>query len=130
MLATVRLLKPYAWTSSSKLDFISTISDVSIAVSVPEPIAIPILASAKLGESLTPSPIKAIFLPEFLSDLTTSAFSSGMRLARTSSMPSWAATALAVVSLSPVSIIIREIPSWRSSSRDSLTPERISSAIP
>ena len=46
-----------------KLEFIRTISELSIATSVPFPIAIPTSAVAREGLSFTPSPIKAIISP-------------------------------------------------------------------
>ena len=46
-----------------KSEFINTTSDVSIATSVPPPIAIPISAAARAGASLMPSPTIATTLP-------------------------------------------------------------------
>src|SRR2546428_2295578 len=52
-----------AVATSSGSERISTMSAVSIATSVPAPIAIPTSAWANAGASLTPSPTIATFLP-------------------------------------------------------------------
>ena len=94
-----------AGTSVSLL-FISTTSAASIATSVPAPIAMPVSAAVSAGASFMPSPIIAT-LPCALSERMTASFPSGRTPAITSSMPAFLATAFAVRSLSPVSIITR-----------------------
>ena len=74
-----------------------------MATSVPVPIARPRSAWASAGASLTPSPTMATTRPSACRRRTTSALSAGRTSAMTSSMPTSAATARAVVSLSPVS---------------------------
>jgi hypothetical protein len=86
---------------------INIIPPVSFATSVPEPIAIPRSDLANAGASLIPSPTIATdpFFSsfDFSPDITCS-FSCGNTCAMTLSIPSLDATALAVISLSPVSI--------------------------
>ena len=89
-----------------RLLFISTTSAESIAISVPDPIAIPVLAVVSAGASFMPSPT-IVTLPCFLSSVITFAFSSGRTSAITSLTPVCAFIAFAVRSLSPVSIITR-----------------------
>ena len=72
-------------------------------MSVPEPIAIPISALVSAGASFIPSPTIRT-LPCFLSSATTFSLPSGITPAITSSTPASFPTALAVLSLSPVSI--------------------------
>ena len=74
-----------------------------MATSVPVPIARPRSAWASAGASLTPSPTIATTRPSACRRRMTSALSAGRTSAMTSSMPTSAATARAVVSLSPVS---------------------------
>ena len=83
--------------------FIRTISAASMAMSVPAPIAIPMSALVRAGASLIPSPTIAT-LPLSLSFLITASFPSGRTPAITSSTPACLPIALAVLSLSPVSI--------------------------
>ncbi|CEG10680.1 hypothetical protein BN961_04122 [Afipia felis] len=78
---------------------------LSIATSVPVPMAMPTSAAARAGASFTPSPAIATTRPDFCSLLTTALFWSGSTSASTSEMPSRFATAFAVVLLSPVSIM-------------------------
>ena len=77
--------------------FTSVTSALSIATSVPVPIAIPTWACASAGASLIPSPAIATMRPSAWSRLTTLAFCSGRTSASTSSIPSVRATASAVV---------------------------------
>src|SRR5690625_7166851 len=63
MLLAVDLVKPKACGKRLISEFINTTSDVSIATSVPPPMAIPISAIASDGLSLTPSPTKATISP-------------------------------------------------------------------
>ena len=83
---------------------IKTISALSIAISVPLPIAIPTSAWASAGESFTPSPTITTFLPCSCKSLTFLYLSSGETSAITSSIPNFLAITFAVLSLSPVSI--------------------------
>ena len=91
-----------AGTSVSLL-FIRTTSAASMAISVPAPMAIPISALVRAGASLMPSPTIATF-PFFFRERITLSFPSGSTPAMTSSTPAWAPIALAVRSLSPVSM--------------------------
>ena len=75
----------------------------SIAMSVPEPIAIPTSAVLNAGASLIPSPTKAT-LPAFWKFFTRSALSRGRTSAITVSIPTCRAIALATTWLSPVSM--------------------------
>ena len=74
-----------------------------MATSVPVPMDRPRSAWASAGASLTPSPTMATTRPSACRRRMTSALSEGRTSAMTSSMPTSAATARAVVSLSPVS---------------------------
>src|SRR5215207_4750910 len=80
---------------------------LSMATSVPVPIAIPTSAAASAGASFTPSPAMATTRPAVLYRCTTALFWSGRTSASTSSIPRRRATALAVVQLSPVSMTTR-----------------------
>ena len=98
--------------TSNKSLLIKTISADSIATSVPLPMAIPISAWAKAGASFIPSPTMATNLFSSWSFLTSLDLSCGKTSAKTLSIPTWEAIALAVFSLSPV-IIATSIPiSW------------------
>ena len=100
-----RLRRTAAGTSLKRL-FIRTTSAASIAMSVPAPIAIPISARVRAGASLIPSPTMAT-LPCSLRERITLSLPSGRTPAMTSSTPAWAPIALAVRSLSPVSMTTR-----------------------
>ena len=63
MLRITALLRLIAVTTSNKSFFISTTSALSIATSVPAPMAIPTSALASAGASFMPSPTIATFLP-------------------------------------------------------------------
>ena len=91
-----------AGTSLRRL-FISTTSAASMAISVPAPMAMPISARVSAGASLIPSPTIAT-LPLRFKERITLSFPSGSTPAITSSTPACRPTALAVRSLSPVSI--------------------------
>ena len=96
-----------AGTSARSL-FISTTSAASIAIAVPEPIAIPTSACASAGASLMPSPTIAT-APPFAAawnSLSALALSPGSSSARNSSSLSSAAMACATALLSPVSIAL------------------------
>ena len=80
---------------------------LSIATSVPVPMAMPTSAAASAGASLTPSPAMATTRPSRRNRSTTALFCSGSTSASTSAMPSRRATAMAVVRLSPVSMTMR-----------------------
>ena len=69
---------------------------LSIATSVPVPMAMPTSAAARAGASLMPSPAIATTRPSLCSRFTTALFCSGSTSASTSSMPSCRATASAV----------------------------------
>ena len=81
-----------------------------MATSVPVPMAMPTSAAASAGASLTPSPAIATTRPLSRNCFTTRPLSSGRISASTSAIPSLAATACAVVRLSPVNMTTR-IPS-------------------
>ncbi len=84
---------------------ISATPAVSMAVSVPAaPMAKPMSARARAGASLIPSPTMPTREPSAWRASTSRSLSSGRRLPRAASMPTWAAMAAAVCGLSPVSI--------------------------
>ena len=85
--------------------FIRTMSADSMAMSVPEPTAIPTSAWVSAGASLIPSPVIATRLWATCRSLTISSLSPGFVSAWTSSMPSSEAMCSAVSLLSPVTII-------------------------
>ena len=58
------------------------IEDVSLATSVPEPMAIPILADFIAGASFTPSPVTATNSPCLLNDSTISNLFNGVTLVK------------------------------------------------
>ena len=91
---------------ASRSEFIKTTSAASMAASAPLPMAAPTSAPASTGASLIPSPTN-IALP-FCSRicLRAASLSSGSSLAYTVSMPVFSATALALASVSPVSITV------------------------
>ena len=80
---------------------------LSIATSVPVPMAMPTSAAASAGASLMPSPAMATTFPSARRRFTASALSAGSSSARTSSMPSSAPTFSAAALLSPVSMTTR-----------------------
>ena len=84
----------------------SVMPALSMATSAPVPMAMPTSAAASAGASLTPSPAMATFAPLACSSSISAFLASGSMSARTSSMPSLSATALAVRSLSPVAMMI------------------------
>ena len=100
-------LKPTAVTASLKSLFMRMISALSMATSVPAPIAMPTSAAARAGASLMPSPIMATLCPWVFSWLIFFSLSWGSTSATTSSMPSRFLTASAVRLLSPVSMTTR-----------------------
>ncbi len=77
MFRAVALANPKACANRLKSEFIKTTSEVSIATSVPLPIAIPIFAMAREGLSLTPSPTKATICPSSINFLIYADLSSG-----------------------------------------------------
>ena len=103
-MVTVALESLIALKISAGSDFIRTTFAVSIATSVPAPIAIPISAWAKAGASLTPSPTIATNFPSSCSFLTYFALSSGKTSANTLFMPRFLPIVSAVFLLSPVII--------------------------
>jgi len=84
----------------------STMSALSMATSVPAPMAIPTSARASAGASLMPSPTMAT-LPVSASSRTCASLPSGRTPATTASVPTCCWMAEAVRSLSPVSMTVR-----------------------
>ena len=105
-----------AFTMARRSPLTRVMPALSMAMSVPVPIAMPTSARASAGASLMPSPAIATTCPSAWSVATAACFPAGVMPARTSSMPSSCATARAVVSLSPVSITMRR-PAVRRASR-------------
>ena len=101
-----------AVATSSGSERIRTMSAVSIATSVPAPIAIPTSAWANAGASLTPSPTIATLLPARCSSPILLALSAGRTSAITCRIPSSRAIRSAVARLSPVSITTSTPCSW------------------
>ncbi len=87
---------------------IKVTSALSMATSVPEPMAKPTSAWANAGASLMPSPVMPTISPSACKAFTLSDLCSGSTSANTSSIPTCLATARAVVSLSPVIITNRK----------------------
>mmetsp|Transcript_60209 Transcript_60209/g.138123 ORF Transcript_60209/g.138123 Transcript_60209/m.138123 type:complete len:351 (+) Transcript_60209:895-1947(+) len=87
-----------------RLPLSSTTSAVSIATSVPPPMATPTSACASAGASLMPSPIIATHAPDRCSSCTFSALSAGLVSARTFVTPSCFAICRVVRALSPETI--------------------------
>ena len=106
MLATVSLEIACARTMPRRSPFTSVTWALDIATSVPVPIAMPTSAPANAGASLIPSPAMATLWPLACSARTRSILSCGRTSPWTSSMPSVRATALAVVTPSPVAMTI------------------------
>jgi hypothetical protein len=104
-------------------------SDASIAMSVPVPMAIPTSAAASAGASLIPSPTMATTRPSLQSLSTSFALSSGRTSAKTFSIPACFAMKSAVRRLSPVNITT-SIPSFLSSRIASLDVSFSVSATP
>ena len=98
-------LKFFALTMPCKSPFTRVIIALSIATSVPVPIAIPTSLLASAGASLIPSPAIATVLPCSCNFVTSLSLSSGSIPALKSARLSSLATAFAVSWLSPVSII-------------------------
>ena len=90
------LLKFFAFTIPCKSPFTNVIIALSIATSVPVPIAIPTSLFANAGASLIPSPAIATTFPFFCSFSTSLSLSSGSILALKSARFSSDATACAV----------------------------------
>src|SRR6202163_1071024 len=105
----------------------STTAAVSMATSVPAPIAIPTSACASAGASFTPSPTMATLSPCACSFFTSDALSPGRTSAITVSIPSRRATDSAVRRLSPVTMAVRTPISFRRATA-SFADGRISSA--
>ena len=116
MIASVRREWPISQGSRERSSVMSAMSAVSIAASLPAaPMAMPKLARAMAGASLTPSPTMAT-VPYFVTSASTAAtLSSGRSSAWTSSMPISRAIASAVARLSPVSMIRCSMPRARRS---------------
>ena len=101
---------------------------LSIATSVPDPMAMPTSAAASAGASLTPSPAIATTRPCAFKSATTWLLRSGRISASTSVMPSFAATARAVTLLSPVNITTR-MPDLRKASSAACVVDFTASAM-
>ena len=95
--------------------FIRIMSALSIATSVPAPMAIPTSAAARAGASLIPSPTIATLRPSFFNRCISFSLSSGSTSAITWSMCSCRFTASAVLLLSPVSITTSIFILWNTS---------------
>ena len=107
MLRNVFLPRRRARTMPRRSPRTSVIPALSIATSVPVPIAMPTSAAASAGASLMPSPAIATTRPSRRYLSTTSAFAAGSTSASTSVIPTLRATASAVVLRSPVTITTR-----------------------
>ncbi len=108
---------------------ISATSAVSRAASVPAaPIAMPTVARARAGASLTPSPTMATASYRASIDSMAVTFCSGISSARISSTPTAAAMARAVASLSPVSMTVCVMPTSSNVDSTCSTPGRTVSA--
>ena len=129
MFDIVRRERRRARTMPRRSPFTRVTGALSIATSVPVPMAIPTCAWASAGASLIPSPAIATKRPSRWRPFTTSAFWSGSTSATTSSRRSLRATASAVVRLSPVSMTTR-IPSACSARMASGVLSLIGSATP
>ena len=105
MLRIIARLSRIAFSIPRKSPFTKVIPALSIATSVPVPIAMPTSAAASAGASLMPSPAMATIRPCSRNSRTRSFLRCGSTPASTSSMPNLLATALAVRSLSPVSMM-------------------------
>ena len=130
MFRRVALARARARGIRSKLPFMRTTFEVSIATSVPLPMAIPMSARASDGLSLIPSPTKATISPAACRFLTNSALSSGKSWPYVSVRPSSSATRSTVFWLSPDKRSRFLTPSFFKAARSSLTPARISSFKP
>ena len=117
------------FTIDEKLSSVIIIFPVSFAISVPLPIATPILADFRAGVSFTPSPVTATIFPSSFNFLTISNFSIGVALEYTLVIPILLAIASAVFFWSPV-IIIVSIPAFLQLSTASVTPSLIGSTNP
>ena len=104
MFLSTALERRIALTASKRLLFMSTASALSIATSVPAPMAMPRSACARAGASLMPSPIIATRWPSAWSFLMCSALFSGRTPAMTLGMSMRRRMASAVRALSPVSM--------------------------
>ena len=124
------MLRSVAWaicrakTTFLKSGLISTTSEVSIATSVPLPIAIPTAAWAMAGLSLIPSPTNSTGWPLAWSSFKNWAFSLGNWPALTWVIPTICATDWATFSWSPVTIHWFVTPVWRSCLSALATPGR------
>ena len=107
MFLMLALAKAKVSASTDKRPVSKVKSALSMATSVPSPMAIPTLALIKAGASLIPSPTMATISPLSLSSIILACFCSGKTPAMTSSMPTSSATACTVSCLSPLSNITR-----------------------
>ena len=129
MLRTVARLSLRARSSPARSPCSSVSPAVCIATSVPVDIATPTSARASAGASLIPSPTIATRRPCARRLVTSSAFFCGEHSAKTSSIPSWCAIALAAAGLSPLAMISRS-PSLRSAAKTPAADGFTGSAIP
>ena len=140
----------------AKLSSASTMSDASLAASVPfMPMATPTSARLRAGASFTPSPVMATTWPSSCRALTRRSLCSGLARANTSTsmatrrraassimatsapvmaglptpMPSWAPMARAVSTWSPV-IILTRMPAWWHSPTARMASSRGGSMMP
>ena len=137
MLRSVARLSRIAAATSLRWLFISTISALSIATSVPAPIAMPISARVSAGASLMPSPVIAV-MPRSFNCRITASLPSGSTPAITSSTPAVLPIASAVRWLSPVNMttsipifcswLIASALSGRMTSATAITPRSVPSA--
>ncbi|CVB88142.1 Uncharacterised protein [Serratia marcescens] len=104
MLRSVAFDSSTASATPCRLWRIRVMAAVSMAMSLPPPIAMPTSACASAGASLMPSPTIATRWPCACSCLIAAALPSGSTPAITRSIPASLAMALAVTGLSPVSI--------------------------
>ncbi len=130
ILLAVFCVKPNACGKRLISEFISTTSDVSIATSVPLPIAIPMSASARDGLSFTPSPTNATICPSACSFCKYADLSSGNKFPCASVKFNSSATRSTVPWLSPDRTTKFFTPNCFRASKSSFTPGRIWSRIP
>jgi len=107
MFRIVARLRVTARAIERRSPFTSVTPALSIAMSVPVPMAMPTSAFASAGASLMPSPAIATTWRSHCASSTTRTLSAGKTSAITCSIPSFLATASAVRRLSPVTITTR-----------------------
>ena len=110
----VALLSLIALLMVCRSPLVSVMSPACMAASVPVPIASPMFAWVSAGASLIPSPANATTVYFFCSSCIAWTFCSGSTCALISVIPTWFATACAVVWLSPVIMMTCSPCSWSS----------------